>query len=43
MAYFGYDGHKLAYTIHGKGPRTTVLMPAVAIPKRRRRSRAAGG
>jgi pimeloyl-ACP methyl ester carboxylesterase len=34
MAYFGYDGHKLAYTIHGDGPRTTVLMPALLLSQK---------
>jgi len=34
MAYFGFEGHKLAYTIHGKGPRTTVLMPALLLSQK---------
>ena len=34
MAYFGYEGHKLAYTIHGKGPRTTILMPGLLISQK---------
>jgi pimeloyl-ACP methyl ester carboxylesterase len=34
MAYFGYGSHKLAYTIHGKGPRTTVLMPALLLSQK---------
>jgi len=34
MPYFGYDGHKLAYAIHGKGPRTTVLMPALLLSQK---------
>lgn len=29
MAFFRYEGHKLAYTIHGRGPRTTILMPGL--------------
>jgi pimeloyl-ACP methyl ester carboxylesterase len=29
MAYFRYDGHRLAYTIHGHGDRTTILMPGL--------------
>jgi len=34
MAYFGYRGHKLAYTVHGTGARTTVLMPALLLSQR---------
>jgi pimeloyl-ACP methyl ester carboxylesterase len=34
MAYFGYGGHKLAYTVHGKGPRTTLLMPALLLSQK---------
>ena len=29
MGFFRYEGHRLAYTIHGRGPRTTVLMPGL--------------
>jgi pimeloyl-ACP methyl ester carboxylesterase len=29
MASFRYEGHKLAYTIHGRGTRATVLMPGL--------------
>ena len=29
MGFFRYEGHNLAYTIHGRGPRTTVLMPGL--------------
>ena len=34
MAHFGYEGHKLAYTIHGKGPRTTILMPGLLLSQK---------
>jgi pimeloyl-ACP methyl ester carboxylesterase len=29
MAFFRHDGQRLAYTVYGKGPRTTVLIPAL--------------
>jgi pimeloyl-ACP methyl ester carboxylesterase len=34
MAFFRYEGHKLAYTIHGRGPRTTVLMPGLLLSQK---------
>ena len=34
MAKFRYEGHKLAYTIHGRGPRTTVLMPGLLLSQK---------
>lgn len=34
MGQFRYDGHKLAYTVHGKGRRTTVLMPALLLSQK---------
>jgi pimeloyl-ACP methyl ester carboxylesterase len=34
MAYFSYEGHKLAYTIHGKGARTTVLLPGLLLSQK---------
>lgn len=34
MAFFRYDGHKLAYTIHGDGPHTTVLMPGLLLSQK---------
>ena len=34
MAFFRYEGHKLAYTIHGGGPRTTVLMPGLLLSQK---------
>jgi pimeloyl-ACP methyl ester carboxylesterase len=34
MAHFRYDGHKLAYTIHGEGSRTTVLMPGLLLSQK---------
>ena len=34
MAFFRYEGHKLAYTIHGEGPHTTILMPALLLSQK---------
>ncbi|HTU88172.1 MAG TPA: alpha/beta hydrolase [Solirubrobacteraceae bacterium] len=34
MAYFRFDGHRLAYTIHGRGERTTVLLPGLLLSQR---------
>jgi pimeloyl-ACP methyl ester carboxylesterase len=34
MAHFGYDGYKLDYTIHGEGPRTTILMPGLLLSQK---------
>jgi pimeloyl-ACP methyl ester carboxylesterase len=34
MAYFTYEGYKLAYTIHGEGPRTTILMPGLLLSQK---------
>jgi pimeloyl-ACP methyl ester carboxylesterase len=34
MAHFGYGGYKLAYTIHGEGPRTTILMPGLLLSQK---------
>ncbi len=34
MAYFRYEGHKLAYTIHGRGTRTTVLLPGLLLSQK---------
>jgi pimeloyl-ACP methyl ester carboxylesterase len=34
MAFFRYEGHKLAYTIHGRGSRTTVLMPGLLLSQK---------
>ena len=31
MEYFGYNGHRLAYTVHGEGRRTTVLLPGLLL------------
>jgi pimeloyl-ACP methyl ester carboxylesterase len=31
MEYFKYDGQRLAYTVHGNGPRTAVLMPGLLL------------
>ena len=34
MASFRYEGHKLAYTIHGEGTRTTVLLPGLLLSQK---------
>jgi hypothetical protein len=34
MAYFRHDGQRLAYTVHGDGPRTTVLMPGLLLSQK---------
>lgn len=34
MAYFRYEGQRLAYTVHGRGPRTTVLMPGLLLSQK---------
>jgi pimeloyl-ACP methyl ester carboxylesterase len=34
MAFFRYDGQRLAYTIHGHGSRTTVLLPGLLLSQR---------
>jgi pimeloyl-ACP methyl ester carboxylesterase len=34
MAFFRYEDHKLAYTIHGEGPRTTILMPGLLLSQK---------
>jgi len=34
MAYFRHDGQRLAYTIHGRGTRTTVLMPGLLLSQK---------
>ena len=34
MPYFKHDGHRLAYTIYGEGPRTTVLLPGLLFSQR---------
>lgn len=34
MAYFRHDGQRLAYTIHGRGPKTTVLMPGLLLSQK---------
>jgi pimeloyl-ACP methyl ester carboxylesterase len=34
MAFFPYEGHKLAYTIYGTGPHTTILMPALLLSQK---------
>jgi pimeloyl-ACP methyl ester carboxylesterase len=31
MEYFRHDGQRLAYTVHGSGPRTMVLMPGLLL------------
>ncbi len=34
MAHFSYDGQRLAYTVHGRGPRPTVLMPGLLLSQK---------
>jgi pimeloyl-ACP methyl ester carboxylesterase len=34
MAFFRYEGHRLAYTIHGRGPRTTILLPGLLLSQK---------
>jgi pimeloyl-ACP methyl ester carboxylesterase len=34
MDYFRHDGQRLAYTIHGEGTRTTVLMPGLLLSQK---------
>jgi pimeloyl-ACP methyl ester carboxylesterase len=34
MPYFKHDGHRLAYTVYGEGPRTTVLLPGLLFSQR---------
>src|SRR5438128_4775879 len=34
MAYFRFDGQRLAYTIHGEGRRTVVLMPGLLLSQK---------
>jgi pimeloyl-ACP methyl ester carboxylesterase len=34
MAYFRYEQHRLAYTVHGQGSRATVLMPALLLSQK---------
>ena len=37
MAFFRYEGHKLDYTIHGRGSRTAVLMPGLLLSQKMHR------
>src|SRR5947209_19878175 len=37
MAFFRYDGQRLAYTVHGRGERTTVLMPGLLLSQKMQR------
>lgn len=34
MAYFRYQGRRLAYTVHGEGPHTTVLLPGLLLSQK---------
>jgi pimeloyl-ACP methyl ester carboxylesterase len=34
MGSFRYDGHRLAYTVHGRGPHTTVLLPGLLLSQK---------
>ena len=34
MAYFTYDGQRLAYTVHGQGPKTVILLPGLLLSQK---------
>jgi pimeloyl-ACP methyl ester carboxylesterase len=34
MAHFSYGGQRLAYTVHGEGPKTTVLTPGLLLSQK---------
>ncbi|MBV9606113.1 MAG: alpha/beta fold hydrolase [Solirubrobacterales bacterium] len=34
MPYFRYEGHRLAYTVHGEGSRTTILLPGLLLSQK---------
>src|SRR6266702_3204803 len=34
MPTFGYQGHRLSYTVHGEGPRPTVLLPGLLLSQK---------
>ena len=34
MAQFRHDGHRIAYTVYGEGPRTTVLLPGLLLSQK---------
>jgi pimeloyl-ACP methyl ester carboxylesterase len=34
MAHFLFEGQRLAYTVHGKGPRVTILMPGLLLSQK---------
>jgi pimeloyl-ACP methyl ester carboxylesterase len=34
MAHFRYDGQRIAYTVHGDGPRTTLLLPGLLLSQK---------
>jgi pimeloyl-ACP methyl ester carboxylesterase len=34
MPYFRHDGQRLAYTVHGRGPRVTVLLPGLLLSQK---------
>jgi pimeloyl-ACP methyl ester carboxylesterase len=34
MAFFRYDGQRLAYTVHGRGAHTTVLLPGLLLSQK---------
>lgn len=34
MGHFRYEGHRLAYTIHGRGPRPLVLLPGLLLSQK---------
>lgn len=34
MSTFEFEGHRLAYTVHGEGPKTTVLLPGLLLSQK---------
>ncbi|HEX4807046.1 MAG TPA: alpha/beta hydrolase [Conexibacter sp.] len=34
MAYFNYEGQRIAYSVYGEGPRVTVLLPGLLLSQR---------
>ncbi|MGI8411857.1 MAG: alpha/beta fold hydrolase [Solirubrobacteraceae bacterium] len=34
IAHFDHDGQRLAYTVHGQGPRTTILLPGLLLSQK---------
>jgi len=34
MPFFTHEGHRIAYSVHGEGPRVTVLLPGLLLSQR---------